>query len=177
MNTPLILDLAGQAPQPLSLVGGKAKNLMRLAATGISVPAGFCVTTQAYREFVAGNGLERLIADSLQDMRHGDQSARTAVAERIRQAYLGGILPPGVAEAVRKHYEELSAGRAEGLPVAVRSSATAEDLTDASFAGVQTTVLNVRGLAAVTGALRNCWASLWAQQAVTYRSRKEITRY
>ncbi len=175
MNTPLIVDLCDRSAQPLSLVGGKAKNLMRLAETGVSVPAGFCITTQAYRSFVARNGLERLIADSLLEIQGGDESARAAASRRIQQAFLSGIPPTDVVEAVRKHYEELSRQYAEDLPVAVRSSATAEDLTDASFAGVQTTVLNVRGLAPLIEALRNCWASLWTQQVISYRFRKAIT--
>ncbi|MFZ0594500.1 MAG: PEP/pyruvate-binding domain-containing protein [Bryobacteraceae bacterium] len=174
MDTPLIVNLCERAAQPLSLVGGKAKNLMRLAETGASVPAGFCVTTQAYRTFVARNGLEHVIADSVREIQDSDESARAA-SRRIQQAFLSGILPTDVLDAIRKHYEQLSVRHAEGLPVAVRSSATAEDLSDASFAGIQTTVLNVRGLGPVIDALRSCWASLWTQQAISYRSRKRIT--
>jgi phosphoenolpyruvate synthase/pyruvate phosphate dikinase len=175
MDRPLILRLSERATQPLSLVGGKAKNLMRLAETGIPIPPGFCVTTEAYRAFVARNNLERVITDSLRDLRDGDRAAQASAAARIQEAFCNGILPTDVVEALGKHYEELSERQADGLPVAVRSSATAEDLSDASFAGIQKTLLNVRGLHAVTDALRNCWASLWTQQVVSYRSRMGIT--
>jgi len=175
MDSPLILRLSERATQPLSLVGGKAKNLMRLAETGIPIPPGFCVTTEAYRAFVARNNLERVITDSLRDLRDGDRAAQASAAARIQEAFCNGILPTDVVEALGKHYEELSERQADGLPVAVRSSATAEDLSDASFAGIQKTLLNVRGLHAVTDALRNCWASLWTQQVVSYRSRMGIT--
>lgn len=174
MNNPLIINLNDKAPQHLWLVGGKAKGLMRLAETGVSVPAGFCVTTRAYHSFVAHNDLQGWIAESLRDVRDGDRAARTVASARIQQAFLGGNLPQDVVENLRAHYNEISIGRAEDVRVAVRSSATAEDLANASFAGVQTTVLNVTGISAVTNALRSCWASLWTEQVISYRSRVGI---
>lgn len=175
MNAPLVLKLSEKGTWPSSLVGGKARNLARLAEAGMSIPVGFCVTTEAYRSFVSRNGLDLVITESLRNIQDGGTSARETASERIHQAFLCGILSSEVVATVRKHYGELSCSNEKEFCVAVRSSATAEDLTDASFAGTQRTVLNVRGLPAILDALRNCWASLWTQRVLTYRSRMRIT--
>ena len=127
----------------LASVGGKAANLGELIRAGFRVPDGFVITTDAYTLAVGGGVAP---ADS-------------------RARLLTSAVPPTVASAVRDAY------RAMGSPhVAVRSSATAEDLPDASFAGQQDTILDVAGEDAVLEAVRRCWASLWNDRAVAYRA-------
>jgi phosphoenolpyruvate synthase/pyruvate phosphate dikinase len=171
MNPTLILKLSESADQPLSLVGGKAKNLMRLAGTGITVPPGFCITTEAYRGFVARNGLGPLIKEALETIPENDKAARLEAAKRIGEQFRNGIFPSELSDSIRSHFDGLAAASGGALRVAVRSSATAEDLAEASFAGVQKTVLNVRGFAHVLQALRECWASLWCEGVISYRPR------
>lgn len=143
----------------LATVGGKGASLARLAAAGLPVPGGFHVTTAAYREFVAAGGLAEQIRTALAG------SAEDAAAA-IGTAFAGCAVPSRVAEAVRA---ALPAG-----PVAVRSSATAEDLPTASFAGQHDTFLNVRGPDAVLDAIRRCWASLWTARAIEYRAHNAV---
>lgn len=133
-------------------VGGKGANLGECAQLGLPVPAGFCVTTDAYRE--ATSGLSTRLRD--------DASQGNAAAARERILALD--LPGGVEAAITDAYRRLGEP-----PVAVRSSATAEDLADASFAGQQDTYLGVRGIESVLAAVRACWASLWTDRAVDYR--------
>jgi phosphohistidine swiveling domain-containing protein len=130
------------------LVGSKGLRLAEMAQAGLPVLPGFCVTTAAYRAFLLHNGLEVAVSA-------GDEAAvrgQIAVAE----------LPPLVANAIREAYEALSD------PVAVRSSATAEDSHDASFAGQYDTFLNITGAQAVLEKVRACWAGLWSERALAY---------
>lgn len=169
-NDMLVLPLTHGGPPPLSLVGGKARNLMRLTEAGMAVPAGFCVTTRAYEAFIGRNELDRVVRGSMCSLEDGDRGARFAASHRIRGAMLSGVMPDDVTEAITRHYRELS-GSNESCRVAVRSSATAEDLADASYAGAHATLLNVRGLPALLDAVRICWASLWMEQVASYRCR------
>ena len=158
-------------------VGGKNASLGEMIATlgakGIRVPAGFATTADAYRQFIAANGLEQLITDrmaALEDHRTTLQQAGAA----IRQAIASGTWPEDMAEEIRAAYRELAErSGAKGLPaVAVRSSATAEDLPDASFAGQQETFLNIEGETQLLSACRRCYASLFTDRAITYRQLK-----
>ncbi len=167
-NDMLVLPLTHGGPSPLSLVGGKARNLMRLTDAGMAVPAGFCVTTRAYEAFIGRNELDRVVRGSMCSLEDGYRGARFAASQRIRGAMLSGVMPDDVREAITRHYRELS-GSNESCRVAVRSSATAEDLADASYAGAHATLLNVRGLPALLDAVRICWASLWMEQVASYR--------
>ena len=166
--TALVLPLA--APADFAELGGKGASLSRLARAGIPVPAGFHVTTASYRRFTAGFGpaLLAAVAD-LPDT--ADVTAYETAARRIGGLFAGRPLPDDVAEAVRKAYAGLAGG---GAAVAVRSSATAEDLPGMSFAGQQDTYLNVRGEKAVLDAVRRCWASLWNARAIAYRARNGV---
>jgi pyruvate,water dikinase len=154
----------------LPLVGGKAANLGELITAGLPVPDGFCLTTEAYKEAtvtVRGGGLRQLgdLQNSLQGATN--QSAElAAMAGKIREAIRGIPVPPHIAAAIEQAYAALG----HETPVAVRSSATAEDLPFASFAGQQDTYLNVVGTEALLEAVRNCWASLWTDRAVAYRA-------
>jgi rifampicin phosphotransferase len=153
-DSALTLDFTHIDATMLATVGGKAANLGELTRAGLPVPPGFCVTTLAYRQVAAGSALDRV----------------TDRPELARQALLDAEMPAPVADAVRAKYAELG----ENVPVAVRSSATAEDLPFASFAGQQDTYLNVVGADAVLDAVRRCWASLWTDRAVSYRATNEI---
>ena len=153
----LVLDLADVSADRVAAVGGKAANLGELIRAGFDVPRGFCVTTEAYRRAVHGTAVE---------------SGTGMDAPAARATVLGAPFPEAVADAVRDAYARLDSG-AEGL-VAVRSSATAEDLPGASFAGQQDTYLDVAGIDAVLDAVHRCWASLWTDRAVAYRAAQGI---
>ncbi|MEV4687998.1 PEP/pyruvate-binding domain-containing protein [Microbacterium sp. LWH3-1.2] len=155
-GTALVVDLAELSADDLATVGGKAANLGELIRAGFEVPPGFCVTTEAYRNAVRGSAVE---AGTITD------------AAAARAAVLEAPFPDAVADAVRDAYARLESGAG---PVAVRSSATAEDLPGASFAGQQDTYLDVAGVDAVLNAVHRCWASLWTDRAVAYRTAQGI---
>jgi len=169
LTTELVLDLADIAPGMLSVVGGKAANLGELARAGLPVPPGVCLTTEAYRQVAQTAGLAQ-IHDALAGVAATDVVALAALAGRARLALLTTPVPVGIAEQVAAAYAQLG----PESPVAIRSSATAEDLPFASFAGQQDTYLNVVGEAEVLDAVRRCWASLWTDRAVTYRAANGI---
>lgn len=160
----------------VAAVGGKNASLGELtgalAGQGVRVPPGFATTAQAYRQFVEHNRLEEDLRREL-----GRLADRTATLQEtgrsIRSLFLNGDFPQEVADAITTAYRDLArrTGRAE-LAVAVRSSATAEDLPDASFAGQQETFLNVRGERALLDACRRCFASLFTDRAISYREAK-----
>ncbi|MCU7729334.1 PEP-utilizing enzyme [Actinoplanes sp. KI2] len=148
----------------LGAVGGKAANLGEMTGAGLPVPPGVCVTTEAYG-MAAGSILDD-VHEALDRVDAGDVPSLTALAGRAREALLSVAVPAAVADAVTTAYATLGAE----VPVAVRSSATAEDLPSASFAGQQDTYLNVVGSASVIDAVVRCWASLWTDRAVVYRA-------
>jgi rifampicin phosphotransferase len=162
----LVVDLADVDSTMINAVGGKALNLGLMSLGKLPVPGGFCVTTDAYRLVVQ----ERL--DDLMDKLAAgtDPAGVAAAAEEARRRVLA-LEPPGELQtAISDHYDALGDDEA----VAVRSSATAEDLAHASFAGQQDTYLNVVGSAALLAAVRRCWASLWTDRAVSYRNANGI---
>ncbi|WP_248960608.1 PEP/pyruvate-binding domain-containing protein [Sphaerisporangium perillae] len=161
---PLILGFQDITAGMLPLVGGKAANLGVLTQAGLPVPEGFCLTTEAYRRVAESAGLTDVL-DALAHTAPGDTAALAELAGRARALVLAAPVPEDIARAVQE--------RAEG-PVAVRSSATAEDLPDASFAGQQDTYLNVVGADPVLDAVHRCWASLWTDRAVAYRAANGI---
>ncbi|MFI9383641.1 PEP/pyruvate-binding domain-containing protein [Kutzneria sp. NPDC052558] len=143
----LTLDFTHIDGTMLAAVGGKAANLGELTGAGLPVPPGFCVTTEAYRRVAAGVPLDQ-----------------------VREVLQGVEIPADIADEIRAGYRALG----PDAPVAVRSSATAEDLPFASFAGQQDTYLNIVGEDAVLDAVRRCWASLWTDRAVAYRDSNDI---
>jgi rifampicin phosphotransferase len=147
--------------------GGKGANLGELIAAGLDVPPGFCVTTAAYRRAVVEAGLAGAIDEALRDVRADDPASAEAASARISTLFENLPLPDDLAEAILAAYRSLG-----GPPVAVRSSATAEDLPGASFAGQQATSLNISDPDALLGAVRNCWGSLWSARAIAYRQRQ-----
>ncbi|MBP2267829.1 pyruvate,water dikinase [Pseudarthrobacter sp. PvP004] len=165
----LVLDIAAIRGPMLPEVGGKAANLGELASVGLPVPRGFCLTTAAYRQALSGVGLEPVFA-ALSEADAAGLDRLSGLAARARSLVIDAGVPEGIAEAVRSAYQNLGAN----VPVAVRSSATAEDLPFASFAGQQDTFLNVVGVDAVLDAVSRCWASLWTDRAVAYRTTNVI---
>ncbi|QDG66911.1 phosphoenolpyruvate synthase [Pseudarthrobacter sp. NIBRBAC000502772] len=157
-------------------VGGKNASLGELSrsliSSGVRVPEGFATTASAYRAFVGANGIEPGISATIEAYRAGSTTLREA-GEAIRELFLGGEFPPDIAAGIRDYYRDLSerSGQARAS-VAVRSSATAEDLPDASFAGQQETFLNISGEREVLEACRRCYASLFTDRAISYREIK-----
>jgi phosphohistidine swiveling domain-containing protein len=152
----------------LSLAGGKAANLGELIGAGLPVPDGFCVTTDAYRDATIAADLSEII-EQLAGTAADEPNRAAELAGRARDRILSTAMPAHVADAVTSAYRGL------GEPaVAVRSSATAEDLPFASFAGQQDTYLGIIGIDAVLDAVHRCWASLWTDRAVVYRVRNRI---
>ena len=156
----------------LADAGGKGMNLARLWAAGFPVPPGFIVGTAAYQLFVAANDFQREILEVAAALDPTDPPSLEAAAAGIREMFTAGRVPDEVAQSIAAAYERLAGDRP--LPVAVRSSATAEDLPGMSFAGQQETYLNVIGATRVVAAVRDCWASLWTARAMGYRARNGI---
>jgi pyruvate,water dikinase len=159
----------------IPLVGGKNASLgemsRALAATGVRVPPGFAITADAYRAFLHEAQLDQQITAVLTDLVTHDLTDLRQRGRQVRQAMLAAPLPEALAAAILEAYDRLSAeSRTEVVDVAVRSSATAEDLPDASFAGQQETYLNVQGHAALLDACKRCFASLFTDRAISYRT-------
>jgi pyruvate,water dikinase len=157
------LWLAEIGADDVERVGGKAASLGELTGAGLPVPPAFVVTAETYRSFVEQTGIETELFEAV-DVDTDDSAALAAAAERARELILSTELPQSVREDVLDAYDELGDG-----PVAVRSSATAEDLPEASFAGQQDTYLNV-AREALLDRVRECWASLFTQRAIYYRT-------
>ena len=148
----------------ISIVGGKGASLGELYQAGIPVPKGFVVTAQTYYGFLEGAKLESHIQSAMDGLDCNDSEALAKASQRVKEAIKGAPLPKTIAQEIVKAYRSLGQG-----PVAVRSSATAEDLPDASFAGQQSTFLNIVGDDNVVRAVQECWASLFEPRAIFYR--------
>ena len=169
----LVVQLADLDNDDVARVGGKNASLGEmigaLSAEGVRVPGGFATTADAYRQFLAVNELEPRIRERIEDYRSGERSLRET-GEAIRGLILDSDLPADLSEAIRGAYRDLAGERGQEAPdVAVRSSATAEDLPEASFAGQLETYLNIRGEDALLVAVRRCYASLFTDRAIAYR--------
>lgn len=159
------------ASATLETCGGKGINLVRLRRCGFPVPPGFIVVTEAYRRFVADNDLDGVLADTIAGLDASDPAALEVASSLIREAFAAGTVPDDVDRAFRTAWAQAFPADAA---VAVRSSATAEDLPDLSFAGQQDTFLNVVGIDGGLLAVVECWASLWTARAIGYRLRNHI---
>ncbi|MCY3921604.1 MAG: phosphoenolpyruvate synthase, partial [Chloroflexi bacterium] len=148
----------------VSLVGGKGANLGELTQANIPVPPGFVVTTRAYRQFIDHSGLNHTLRRLLRGLNVDDDEQLNAVADAVQHAIEQAEMPAAMQEEITAAYGQLGEG-----PVAVRSSATAEDLAEASFAGQQATFLNIEGGVNVVEAVQRCWASLFEPRAIFYR--------
>ena len=157
----------------IASVGGKNASLGEmignLARAGVKVPGGFATTTRAYREFLEIDGLGDRISQKLSGLDVGDVTALADTGKSIRSWLLAAPLPDNLLKAVAGAYQKLVSDMGEEVSFAVRSSATAEDLADASFAGQQETLLNVHGLENLISAIREVFASLYNDRAIAYR--------
>ena len=149
----------------LERIGGKGRSLAKMACAGFDVPGGFLVTADTYRRFVADNDLQSAILEKARPHLKDGYPAFDKCAEDINKLILQTPISDEMATDIKAAYGALQ----DDVPVAVRSSANAEDLPDFSFAGQQETFLNVRGEDAVVAAVQKCWASLWTAQAISYR--------
>ncbi len=166
----LILAFDSARAAALETSGGKGANLARLSQAGLPVPGGFIIAAQAYLDFVAANGLEQAIQAALPSgQRAAELDALELAALTIRALFDPAALPEQLRRSLLEAYASLGNG-----PVAVRSSATAEDLPEMSFAGQQDTYLNVLGEQALVDAVVCCWASLWTARAIGYRARNNV---
>jgi rifampicin phosphotransferase len=171
MNEPYVLDLAETGGTQIALAGGKGAQLGELSRIdGIQVPAGFCVTTDAFRRIMAAAPSIDDQLDRLSLLDSGDREAIGTLSANIRRTVEGIVIPGDLAAAITGAVTRLGGQAA----YAVRSSATAEDLPTASFAGQQDTYLNVVGPAAILQHVSRCWASLFTERAVTYRLRNKF---
>ena len=159
-------------------VGGKNASLgemiSQLAHAGVRVPGGFATTAQAYRDFLAHQGLSGRIQAELDRLDIDDVESLAAAGGRIRQWIVDTPFPTRLEQEISEHYRALAAGGEEDATFAVRSSATAEDLPDASFAGQQETFLNIHGLDNVLHAVKHVFASLYNDRAIAYRVHKNF---
>jgi len=154
--------------EDLPIVGGKGANLGELTSLEIPVPPGFIVTTQSYFEFLDESGLRAKIREILKKLDPDDSKKLEKSATRIKELITSARIPQQIADDIREAYMKLG-----GL-VAVRSSATAEDLPEASFAGQQRTFLNIQGTEDVVAAVQGCWASLFEPRAIFYRQQHAL---
>ncbi|MFL0427717.1 phosphoenolpyruvate synthase [Moraxella sp. 179-F 1C4 NHS] len=173
MNAQVIsLDKLGK--NDIDKVGGKNASLgemiSHLTDLGVSVPGGFATTSEAFNKFLIGTGLQNKIKDALQGLDVDDVAALTATGKKIRDMIIEQELPKDLEQEIRDAFAEMSEG--EDIAVAVRSSATAEDLPDASFAGQQETFLNIRGIDNILIAIKEVFASLYNDRAIAYRVHK-----
>ena len=170
----LVLPLEAVGLEAIGDVGGKNASLgemiRALSAEGVRVPGGFATTAAAYRHFISSGDLQQELHTILDGLDSHDIAQLQAAGAAARSLLLNAALPADLEQAILEAYRQLDvAGASEAASVAVRSSATAEDLPDASFAGQQETYLNVQGEAALLAACRRCFASLFTDRAISYR--------
>jgi pyruvate, water dikinase len=163
-------------PEDYILLGGKGASLASMSIANLPVPLGFCVTTDAYSNFIHNAQISQTIIEQVNSIDCTDIDNLERKAISIRALILDKPLPLEVEQSIRTSYELLcqQCGTNNNLPVAVRSSATAEDLPNASFAGQQDTYLWVVGISEVLEHVRKCWASLYTSRAINYRKNQQI---
>ncbi len=160
----MILDFKEIRKEDVFIAGGKGANLGEMTAAKINVPKGFVITTEAYQDFLKENAIDILIENRVQEAGN-DENILLDMADDVREKIKSGKFPEKLENAIREKYCNLG----DTIRVAVRSSATTEDLPDASFAGQQDSFLNVQGIENVLNQVRNCYVSLWGNRAVSYR--------
>ena len=167
-----VVSLTDPAASNRTLVGGKGANLAQLVSAGMPVPDGFCVTTVAYQRLVDDDSTREQIRD-LADIDPSDTAALADAGATIRARIEGLDVPEDIQDAIEAAIGDVPTGPDEGF--AIRSSATAEDLPEASFAGQQETFLNVQGTEAIIDSVRACMASLFTDRAIAYRARNDVS--
>ncbi len=166
---PLVAPLTYFNRSDLTLAGGKGANLGELLKAGFDVPQGFVITTAVYDLLFAANGLETTLRDALASLQFDGTESAKQISQKIHWAIQDASIPTPITDALLQAYRQLNGGA-----VAVRSSATAEDLPGAAFAGQQETFLNVVGEQSLLEAVRACWASLWSERAILYRAHQGV---
>ncbi|MFS8886726.1 phosphoenolpyruvate synthase [Synechococcus sp. H70.2] len=178
---PLVVPLTEVGLRDVAQVGGKnaslGEMLQQLTPKGIRVPLGFATTAHAYRQFIAAGGLEEKLREILKDLDIEDVRNLRERGKAARTLILQTPFPPELEQAISEAYQKLCERYGPDTDVAVRSSATAEDLPDASFAGQQETYLNVHGIQAVLNACHRCFASLFTDRAISYRQIKGFDHF
>lgn len=169
-STPLILSFNDIHATDLPLVGGKGANLGEMTHAGFPVPPGFCLTTVAFQQFMDACPDATDLYALLDTITLDDVETARQVGQQVRQILLTVSIPKAIVQAVQQQWQQLGVGHA----YAVRSSATAEDLPDASFAGQQDTYLNIIGEDDLLDAVRRCWVSLFTDRAILYRSKNHF---
>ncbi len=168
-DVPNILWLEEIRKEDIISVGGKGASLGEMASIGLPVPKAFVVTAQAFRRFLIETGLETKIFASYEQLDVENNEALEKAADGAKTMVIKAKMPVFIKDEIRKAYKKLST---DDMIVAVRSSATAEDLPDASFAGQQETYLNIKGETALLEAVQKCWASLYGARAIYYRAKQ-----
>lgn len=165
-----VIPFEHAADEPIRRIGGKCAGLAALARANAPVSPGFAVTTDAFDEMMAVDGLGREIGDILARLEINDVRSEARVSRAIADAVMRRAMPPHIAAVIRQAYRQLGSGAETEAAVAVRSSGTGEDLPDASFAGQGDTYLSIVGADAVLDRVRRCWASLYTARAISYRA-------
>lgn len=162
----------------IPMVGGKGANLGELTQKGLEVPPGFCVTAEAYKYFVEKSNLSGVIREKIEKLDVEDSAELQKVSKEIRDLIVKQPIPQDLADEIKTAYDQFNnnIGVQDG-EVAVRSSATAEDLPEASFAGQQDTYLHIRGTEELLNHVRKCWASLWTARAIYYREKQKFDHF
>lgn len=167
--SPFVSPLSYFRRGDLALAGGKGANLGELSQAGFDVPPGFVITTAAYDLLLQNNGLQARLTDRLASLEPDDPDSVAQISQHIRGLFQQVPIPGQITDEILK-----ACSRFDGGGVAVRSSATAEDLPEAAFAGQQETFLNIVGEQELIEAVRACWTSLWSQRAILYRCRQNV---
>src|SRR5215472_11870342 len=177
----LVMDLGAVGANDVALVGGKCASLgelfCRLTPSGVRAVDGFATTSDAYRLLLESNGLQQRLKALMNDLDYQDIDALHAAGRAARMLILEATFPADLRESVLAAYHRLSERLGRIPEVAVRSSATAEDLPEASFAGQQDTMLNVRGEDRLIDACHRCFASLWTDRAISYRAARGFDHF
>ncbi|WP_294180566.1 PEP/pyruvate-binding domain-containing protein [uncultured Clostridium sp.] len=166
-----VVNLNRVGKDDVMLAGGKAANLGEMIQAGFPVPSGFCITSESYDQFIRKNKFQSVIEKYLKKI-YLDGSRSRELSQELMDLLSRGRFPEEMKEDIVKEYEKLG----EKVPAAVRSSATAEDLPEASFAGQQETYLNVRGKENILDAVKKCFSSLWSERAIEYRKKTGYDR-
>jgi pyruvate,water dikinase len=166
---PDILWLEEIRKEDIAAVGGKGASLGEMSSIGLPVPGGFVVTSRAFRHFLIESGIEQTLFSDLENLNVDDNRSLEQASKKARAAVMKAKMPAALKDRIREAYKDLDGG---AMVVAVRSSATAEDLPDASFAGQQETYLNIKGEKSLLEAIQKCWASLYGARAIYYRAKQ-----
>ncbi|MDD4253056.1 MAG: PEP/pyruvate-binding domain-containing protein, partial [Methanoculleus horonobensis] len=166
---PNVLWLEEIKKEDIISVGGKGASLGEMTAIGLPVPKAFVVTAQAFRRFLIETGIEEELFRKLERLDVDDNGALESVSREVQDIVLGVEMADQIRQDIVEAYDRMGAN---GTVVAVRSSATAEDLPDASFAGQQETFLNILGETDLLDAVQRCWASLYGARAIYYRAKQ-----